>query len=479
MVASESSWLDLFRGENGLRIAVLAGGVGIHAVNVFLGATLLPSVVVEIGGLDLFAWNTTLFIVASIFASVFAATRPFGVGARGCYAIALAAFALGSFVCGAAFNMPVMLAGRAIQGFGAGLLVALNYAMIRVIFPPNLWPRAMALISGVWGVATLIGPAAGGIFAELGLWRWAFWSLLPFALVLGLLVLRVIPRQTGERSRTGAPFAQIVLLVGAVLLVSIASVIVDQSAPLAIGLTVLGIFSIVLLGILDRASKTHLLPRDAFRVGTPLATMFLCMLLLNMAVATDVFVPLFLQKLHGLGPIFAGYMMALIAMGWTCGSVTASGWTGRKARFLHGAGPGLMALAMFAIALLISRFNPGGDWSVLGPLVVALFLFGVGMGMVSPHLLTGVLHATPPAENDLTSAAITMVQLVASGLGAALAGLVVNLAGLTHAVNPADAAPAALWLYGLFCLVPLITIGFALRGAERVEKIRLAARPTA
>lgn len=467
MVASESSWLDLFRGENGLRVAVLAGGTGLHAVNVYIGATLLPSAVADIGGLDYFAWNTTLFVLASILASVFAATRPFGIGPRACYMLAAAAFAAGSLVCGAAPNMPAMLIGRAIQGFGAGLLVAMGYSMIRVVFPPLLWPRAMALISGVWGVATLLGPAVGGIFAELGAWRWAFWSLLPFAALLAVLAFRVIPQHSDERGMKSAPALQIVLLVGAVLLVSVASVVATDNTGLATVLVALALASVIGLGAAERRGGKRLFPTGAFDFKTPLAALLLLLLLMPLGVAADIFIPLFLQQLHGLTPLIAGYFVALVSFGWTTGSLISSSWTGGKARAVMIGAPAVMGLAMIVAGIVLGRVNPTSDWSLLGPLAAALFLMGMGVGSVWPHILTRTLHAAPPGENDLTSAAITMVQLFAGGLGAALAGVTVNLSGLVHAQTPEQMAPAAIWLLCIFALAPLLAIPIALRASGR------------
>ena len=100
---------------------------------------------------------------------------------RGTYLLALALFALGTLACATASSMAALLAGRSLQGLGGGMLVALSYAMIRHLFPAALWPRAIALVSGMWGVAALTGPFVGGVFAELGTWRVAFWVLLPLA----------------------------------------------------------------------------------------------------------------------------------------------------------------------------------------------------------------------------------------------------------------------------------------------------------
>ncbi len=467
MAQAQSSWLDLFRGENGLRVAVLSGGVGLHAVNVFIGSTLLPSVVEDIGGLDLFAWNTTLFIVASIVASIFAATRPFGIGPRAYYVLATVAFALGSLACGAAPNMPVMLVGRMVQGFGAGMLVAMTHAMIRVVFAPALWPRAMALISGVWGVATLIGPAAGGVFAEYGLWRWAFWVLVPFAGLLGLLAFRVIPARGDEKGAARVPVIQIAMLISAVLLASVASFAAVTNLTFALQLVGLAIAAFIALAVAEKRSGRHLLPTGTFSLSSRLSPLLAAMLLMQFALTADIFVPLFLQRIHGQPPLLAGYLVALIAMGWTIASLITSGWTGARAERLLGLAPAVMGLSMIATGLALSRVNPGADWLVLTPVVISLLFIGFGIGAVWPHLMTRVLHAAPEGEKDRTAAAITMVQLFSSGFGAAIAGVLVNVLGVVTAKEPAEFAPAALWLMVIFGVIPLLAAPFAVVAGRR------------
>ena len=110
----------------------LAGGVALHATNVYVATTILPSVVHDIGGLELYAWNTTLFVVASILGSVLSVRLLAVLGARSAYFSALAVFALGTVVCASAPSMLWMLAGRTLQGLGGGILLALSYALIRV-----------------------------------------------------------------------------------------------------------------------------------------------------------------------------------------------------------------------------------------------------------------------------------------------------------------------------------------------------------
>ena len=160
-VMVQPGWRDLLTGANAARSLVLAGGVGLHAVNIFIATTILPSVVADIGGLAFYAWNTTLFVVASIIGSAASAHALGRLAARGAYLLAVALFALGTLACAAAPTMPALLAARSVQGLGGGMLVALSYAMIRHLFPAALWPRAISLVSGMWGVAALTGPFVG------------------------------------------------------------------------------------------------------------------------------------------------------------------------------------------------------------------------------------------------------------------------------------------------------------------------------
>lgn len=434
-----------------LTTLVLVSGVGLQAIETFIGSTLLPSVVNDIGGIDLFAWNATLFIVASIMAAIFAAVRPFGLGPRGVYGIATIAFALGSLLCGLAPNMGVMLAGRAIQGFGAGLLNAMSYMMVRLLFPQVLWPRAFALISAVWGISTLFGPAIGGVFAAFGAWRLAFILIAPLAVLLGALTLRVLKGVVGEPGMARAPLPQILLLIGAVLAVSVASIL-TETVMLPAVLVGLAVLAIIALGVIDQHRETRLMPSGTFALGSRAAALYAAMFLINMAITCDLFVPLLLQHLHGLPPLAAGYMVALVALGWSSGSMTTASWSAPRSRITLRAAPILLFVGTAGLFAFIPQGQLG--WPALIGAGVALYLLGLGVGIAWPHLTTRILGAAPKGESDLTSAAISMVQLFSTGLGAALGGVVVNAGGLPLG----QFGSAAQWLFGLFALVPLVVL---------------------
>lgn len=467
--APGAGWTALLSGSNGVRALALAGGVVLHAINVYIATTILPSVIKDIGGIDYYAWNTTLFVAASILGSALSARLLTSAGPRGAYVIAALVFASGAFICALAPSMPVMLTGRLVQGLGGGFLFALSYAMIRLVFDEALWPRAMALVSGMWGVATLVGPAVGGIFAELGVWRAAFWSLIPVAVLFALLAVGMLPKRSADKAeRSPLALAQLVFLTSAVLAVSFASVSSVLSWNIA-GLAAAAILTALLIGTENRA-RHRLLPAGAFRITTALGVLYATMSLLAVAVTSgEIFVPLFLQVLHHQSPLVAGYLAALMAAGWTLGSIASSGASGTGIRHAILAGPILGAVGMVALAVLMPTESAGG-WLSLTPICIGLVAIGLGVGLAWPHLLTQVFQVASVGEQDLAAASITTVQLFATALGAALAGMIANVAGLTDPGGIPGTASAASWLFAVFALAPIVGVFTALRVVRRHSK---------
>ena len=472
----DGSWGDLLSGKNALRSIALSGGVALHAINIFIATTILPTVVKEIGGLDLYAWNTTLFVVASILGSALTAKLLQGVGPRAAYAAAIVLFLAGSLLCALAGNMPLMLVGRAVQGLGGGLMLALCYSMIQLVFEERLWPRAMALVSGMWGVATLVGPALGGVFAELGIWRAAFGSLLPVGLAYLALTSFTLPKRNKNQAPAGRlPLRQLCLLAGAVL-----AVCAGSSSPLPFW-NIAGIAAALLLMYLlvrrEARGAPRLLPLGALTPGAPLCALYATMGLLMIGMSSEIFVPYFLQTLHGQSPLVSGYLAALMAAGWTVSEIMSSGWKGDAVRRAIVGGP-LFVLAGVVLLAIFAPLKGDGDWWTLAPACLGLTLLGFGIGLGWPHLLTRVLQVAGAADQDAAASSITTVQLFATALGAALAGMTANLAGLNDPGGVEGAAQAARWMFALFTLAPLLALLAALR-ATRSAPAALAPAPVA
>ncbi|MFA5520245.1 MAG: MFS transporter [Castellaniella sp.] len=454
MPHTKGSWGELLWGRNGLRSIALAGGIALHAVNVYIVATVLPSVVTDIGGLEYYAWNMTLFVVASIVGSTLTPRAIDSLGLRQAFLWAIAIFIMGTVLCALAANMGWMLVGRTWQGAGGGLLLGLCYAASRILFEERLWPKAMALLSSMWGVATLAGPAIGGIFAQLDAWRWAFWSVIPIAFGLGLMVLTQIARDATPR-HAGAqkvPIVQVLIMVAAVVIISAASLSPKSSWNLA------GMLAGVLLsaGIawLDTRSAAHLLPTGAYTLGGGLGSLYACTALLSMSMTMEIFIPYFLQVIQGFTPLMAGYFMVLISAGWSTGSIISAARSARTANRLMRLGPAWCTLAIIGLAVVLpARTDAANALSGWG-IALLLFCMGLGIGVTWPHLLTQVFRVAPAGQENMASSAIITVQLYALAFGAALGGMITNASGLVDPGGVAGTRSAALALLVGLALAP-------------------------
>lgn len=449
----------MLSGKNGLKSMALAGGTALHATNIYLATTILPSVIDDIGGLEFYAWNTTLFMVASIIGSVFSSRLLANYGPKKSYRFASLIFAVGTLICALAPNMPIMLIGRTIQGFGGGVLFALSYAMIRIVFVESLWPRAMALVSGMWGVAALSGPFVGGIFAEIDQWRLAFGILIPLTAGIILLTEKLLPGKdkNEEQKAQSIPWIKLGLLTLASIAVSLGSVF--ENPIYSIISLVAAFICFIAIIRLEKTSFTRLLPSGAYRISKPLGVLYLVMAVLVIATTVEIYVPYILQIIQGKAPFVAGYLAAFMAIGWTAASFLFSGVKGKTVRTIIFAGPVLMLLSLVGLYTYLP-YKSASEGMEFYIICTSLLLLGFGIGMAWPHLLTKVLKSAKNGQEELASSSITTVQLIATSFGAALAGMAANLGGMTEPGGLEGTASATKLLFLIFMIFP--AIGFIL-----------------
>jgi MFS family permease len=453
--ATNGRWLALFSEGNAAVSVILTAGVAIHALSLRVVATVLPSVVVEIGGLPFFAWTTTVAIVSAIWGAAFAASLARSRGLKGAYRVSLLLFAVGSIACAVAPSMGVFLAGRLFQGLGGGLLTALAYTMIRRVFPEGLRTRAIVLVSGIWGVAALSGPLLGGVLAGWGLWRWAFWMDVPIAVAVGILAEYALPRSAepdagGVVMRARTAFGRLALLGASVLAVAVGGV--PGSALLSgVGLVVGSLLLVILLRIEQApdggAVLLRLLPTGAYRPRSVLGAVSLAMALMVGTTTAVLYVPYVATEIGRYSPIIGGYLSAILALSWTAAAF-ASGSAGRQgAERSIVFGPVLVSLGLLLTGCALSLDS-------FVSVALGLVLVGGGIGVAWAHLGNLMMAHAKETERDVSSAFITTNQMIAQAFASALAGMIANLGGFADpTLGPIGVNRAVSWLFLSFALI--------------------------
>ena len=454
---TEPSWSALLVPRFMLPLAVLLGGVLLHSMNVLITATLLPSIVADIGGGELMSWPTTAFVAASIIAATGTAAASRAIGNRRAFCGGAVVYAAGAALCALAPTFVLIIAGRFVQGIGGGLLSALAFVLVRSVFAEPLWPRVFGLLAGVWSVTVLAGPLIGGVFAGYGDWRRAFLTVAGMGGLLAIGALLIFPSGTAKDDPTKRrfPVLRVVLICAAIALLSCAAVLVSPAVKGALIAAAIGAFVIMLR--IDREAIAPLLPSDAFSLRSPTGAGLWMVLLLSVAYSPlAIYVPLFLQRLHGLAPLAAGYMVAGASLAWTGAALTVASLVDEWPRRLIVAGPVAMSLGLLGIAALMASGPVAG-------LVPPVALLGIGIGASWAFIAQRVMSGAKDTEETVAAASVATIQQAGIALGAAIAGLVANASGLGDGLHPDSICRAAFWVPLTFVAAPLAAGALGIR----------------
>ena len=421
-------WQSLLRREWAPTLAILLGGVLLQSMNVLMLTTVLPSIVGELGGIAMLSWPTTAYLACSIVAASSAGVLATALGARVVYCVGVMIFGLGALLCSLAPAMGWIVVGRLVQGFGGGLEAAVAYVLLRGTFPEKVWPRAIALMSTSWSMSVLVGPLVGGMFAHFGNWRSAFVAATVGAVALATAAFFILPPVTmaPRASSARVPAGRIALICLAIAATSCTSVVASLTARL--GLIAAAILSLALMLRLDRAAPVALLPSDAFSWRTQTGVgLWLALLLCITFSPLQLYMPMFLQQLHGFDPLAAGFAVASASLAWTVASLATAGVSAPWPDRLMLTGPAMMGVSLGAIAYLAPR-------STVILLVPAIALLGAGIGQCWPFVAHRIMDSASAGNEIVAASSVPTVQQMGFAFGAAIAGLIAEASGLSAAV---------------------------------------------
>src|SRR6185295_15676720 len=189
------------RSERGPVLGAIMLSTALVALDSTIIATAVPSVVADLGGFSQFPWLFSIYLLTQAVTVPLYGKFADQFGRKPVMLFGIAVFLLGSVLCGAAWSMPVLIAARAIQGIGAGAVQPISMTMLGDLYTLEERARVQGYVTSIWGAASLVGPALGGMFSEYVSWRWIFYINLP----LGALAVAVLIRKFSERVERNKP----------------------------------------------------------------------------------------------------------------------------------------------------------------------------------------------------------------------------------------------------------------------------------
>ncbi len=418
-------------------LAALMMTMMLAAMDITIVSTAIPQIVSELGGFALFSWVFSIYLLAQTVTIPVYGKLADMFGRKPVLLAGTLIFLVGSVASALAWDMPTLIAFRALQGLGAGSIVATVNTLAGDLYSVKERARVQGWLSSVWGVSAVIGPVLGGAFAEYLSWRWIFLVNLPIGLVSMVLIARYLHEHAQHhRHRVDYPGALLMLCTGGALILWLLQG--GQAWPWlsgsSIALLALAALLFVLTIVVERRAVEPIMPGWLWRrrvlVTTNVAMIGMGMVMMG----PTTYLPLYGQSVLGLGAIAAGFVLAAMIFGWPMAS-SLSGPLYLRFGFRDTALAGGLLVVLSAFGFLAIPF-PGSTWWT----VVDQALMGAGFGLLSTPLLVGVQSTVDWRERGVVTGANIFSRYLGQSVGAAVFGAIFNR---TIAAHLAD-APAEL-----------------------------------
>jgi EmrB/QacA subfamily drug resistance transporter len=417
------------------RGAITAGlllGMSLGALEATVVGTAMPTVIATLGGLAHYSWVFSAYLLTST------ATVPIWgrlsdlYGRRRIYLLGVAVFLVGCVMAGAANSMAMLIVARAVQGLGTGAIIPLSMTIVGELYALHERPRAQAMFSGVWGMASIAGPLVGGYITDALSWRWVFYINLPFGL-LALLVIALAypPSRLTREVRVDWLGAGLLFAGISTLLIALGGESGAMAAWLAASIVLLGFFVAV-----ERRVPEPILPLDLLRSPVMSRTLLVVFLVGFSLFGAIAFIPLFVQTVMSGSATEAGQVLTPLFLGWVTMSIIGARATVKLGyRMVSITGSALMTVGFVGLVLLAG--NPGKP-----AIFAACTILGAGMGMQMLSLLLAVQHGVDRSRLGIATSLNQFSRSIGAAVGVAAMGALLTR-GLHGMPLPRGAGRAA------------------------------------
>lgn len=442
------------RSERGPVLAALMLSTGLIAIDATILATAVPSIVRDLGSYQQFPWLFSVYLLAQAVSVPIYSRFADTVGRKPIILLGIALFLLGSVLCGLAWSMPALIAFRVVQGLGAGAVAPMSMTIVGDIYTVAERAKVQGYIASVWAVSSVVGPALGGVFAQLDAWRWIFLINIPLCLLAAWVLLRRYTEQKQtQRHRID--------YLGAVLLtVGLTGVILGLleggnawewlSAPSALCFGA-GIAALVLFALVERRAPEPIVDLRLVSRRLILTTTLVSLGVGALMIGVTSFAPTYLEGSLGIVPLLSGLAVAALTLGWPIAAANV----GRLYLRIGFRRTTLIGMSIASVAAIV--LASVASWPNPYVLAVIAFVLGFGLGWSAAPTLIAAQSSVEWGERGAVTGMNAFARSAGSAVGVAVFGAISN-AIISQGAGPDDPGTIVHASVGVFIAVALTAL---------------------
>ncbi|WP_067195865.1 MFS transporter [Microbacterium sp. XT11] len=445
------------RSERGPVLGALMLATGLIAIDATILATAVPSIVRDLGSYQQFPWLFSVYLLAQAVSVPIYSRFADTVGRKPIIMLGIALFLLGSVLCGFAWSMPALIVFRVIQGLGAGAVAPMSMTIVGDIYTVAERAKVQGYIASVWAISSVVGPALGGVFAQLDAWRWIFWINVPLCLIAGWMLVRHYSEQPQKQQH------RIDYAGAALLTVGLTGVILGLleggnawdwlSLPSAVCFGI-GIVALVAFGLVERRAAEPIVDLRLAARRLILTTTIVSLGIGALMTGVTSFAPAYLEGSIGIAPLLSGLAVAALTLGWPISAANA-GRLYLRIGFRRTALIGLAIASTGAIALASVA-----SWPNPFSVAAIAFVLGFGLGWSAAPTLIAAQASVGWGERGAVTGMNAFARSAGSAVGVAVFGAISN-AVIARGAGPDDPATivsASVWVFIAAAAVAVLTL---------------------
>lgn len=409
-----------------IMIAIMAA-MFFSAINQTIIGVAMPRIIAKLGGMDYYTWAITIYLLTSTVATVLVGKLSDIYGRKPFILTGIALFMLGAFLCGFSADIFQLIAFRGIQGMGAGIIMSTAFTAVGDLYAPRERAKWMGIMSGVFGLSSVLGPPLGGYLVDHLDWRWVFWMFLPLGIIAFFMIISLFPKVERKVGESIDYWGSVFLTTTIVPLLLAFSWAGDGAGKYAWGSwQIIGLFSATLVSLIifilvEMKVKSPVLPLSLFRNGIVTVSNLAGFVLNAGMMGAIIYVPFFVQGVKGISPTYSGYVTMPMSVVMILCTAFIGQFISKTGKYKKMAIGGLLIMTFGMV--LLHFMTPD---TAIYITIIYMCIVGLGLGISMPVFSLTIQNAVEPQQLGVATASSQLFRSLGGTIGIAVMGTVMN-----------------------------------------------------